>query len=95
MDYLLNEGFSKDLIIKLESKYDESVIELIKLERENIKEIIKYFRRIGIKKIDELLLAYPELFFKDVKIIISTFKKYVISDLVKKINEDTSYIERM
>lgn len=95
MDYLLKEGFSKDLIAKLESKYDESLIELIKLERENIKEIIKYFKRVGIKRIDELLLAYPELFLKDVKIIISTFKKYVISELVTKINEDISYIEQL
>ena len=95
MEFLLEEGLSPKLISDLEAKNDEGVIDLIKIECENIKDVIRYLKSIGITKIDELLLAYIELFFKDVEVVKSTFEKYNVEEVVQKINEDTSYIENI
>ena len=95
MEFLLEEGLSPKLISDLEEKNDEGVIDLIKRECENIKDVIRYLKSIGITKIDELLLAYIELFLKDVEVVKSTFEKYNIEEVVQKINEDTSYIENI
>ena len=95
MEFLLEEGLSPKLISDLEEKNDEGVIDLIKIECQNIKDVIRYLKSIGITKIDELLLAYIELFLKDVEVVKSTFEKYNIEEVVQKINEDTSYIENI
>ena len=95
MDFLLEEGLSQKLISDLESKNDEGVIDLIKIECENVKEIIRYLKEIGIKRVDELLLGYIELFLKDEEIIKKTFNKYNISEVVEFINADVSYIENI
>ena len=95
MDFLLEEGLSQKLISDLESKNDEGVIDLIKIECENVKEIIRYLKEIGIKRVDELLLGYIELFLKDAEIVKKTFNKYNISEVVEFINADVSYIENI
>lgn len=95
MDFLIEEGFQEKLITDLESKYDESVIDLIEIECENIKDVIRFLKRIGIKKVDELMLGYIELFFKDVYVVKKTFDKYNIREVVNAINDDVTYIENI
>ena len=95
MDFLIEEGIQEKLITDLESKYDESVIDLIEIECENIKDVIRFLKRIGIKKVDELMLGYIELFFKDVYVVKKTFDKYNIREVVNAINDDVTYIENI
>lgn len=95
MDFLIEEGFQEKLIYDLESKYDDGVIDLIEIECENIKDVIKYLKEIGIKNIDELMLGYIELFLKDVEEVKKAFDKFDIPDVVNAINNDVTYIENI
>ena len=93
MDFLLEEGFSKDLVKKMISRYDESVIDMFILEQENVIDVIHYFQRIGIKQIDVLLLSRIELFTKDINDIKDVFLKHNIKQIVDQINEDINTID--
>ena len=93
MDFLLEEGFSKELIKKMISRYDESVIDMFILEQENVIDVIHYFQRIGIKQIDVLLLSRIELFTKDINDIKDVFLKHNIKQIVDQINEDINMID--
>lgn len=95
MNFLIEEGLPEKLIIDLESKYDESVLDLIEIESENIRGIIRFLKRIGIKRIDELLLGYIELFLNDIEVVKETFNRYNIPEVVKAINSDVTNIENI
>lgn len=95
MKFLLEEGFSTELIDKLEKKFDPATIELLEIESDNVIEVINYLREIGIKNIETIILTYVELFTRDIDDVKKEFNKHNIPDVVAKINEDIFYIENI
>lgn len=93
MDFLLEEGFSKELIQKMLEKYDESAIDIFKIEQENVEEVIHFFKKIGINQIDLLLLSHIEIFTKDVSEIKEAFAKQNIPTIVEEINKNITIID--
>lgn len=93
MDFLLKDGISKTTINKMMEKYDESILEQFSLEEENIHDVIHYFKKIGIKEIDLLLLTRIEIFTKDINEVKDAFLKHNIKEIVDEINKDINRID--
>ena len=95
MQFLLENGFSQELIDKLVLKYDEGIIDVFQIEKYNVLENIKYFKEIGIHNIEDLLLFRMELFIKDPEEIQEAFESHNIDEIVKEINEDFLNIDKV
>ena len=93
MDFLLKDGISRETIKKVQQKYDESIIDQFCLEEENVHDVIRYFKKIGIKSIEELLLTRIEIFTKDINDIKDAFLHHNIKEIVEKINKDINTID--
>ena len=93
MKFLLDCGFSEDLIDKMRERYDESTIDIFKLESDNVINVIDYFKEIGLECIDELLLFRIEVFTKDIEFVKETFNNHDVSVIVKDINDDITNID--
>lgn len=95
MDFLLDYEISGKTIDNLEKNYEESTIDIFKLEKDNVIEVIKYFKKIGIKNIEDLLLYNITLFTKDIETLKKAFNKHDIMEFVYKINEDITNINKL
>lgn len=95
MKFLIDAGLSPKIIKILETKYDESTLDLLRIERDNVIEVINYFKEIGLKDIETLLITYIELFTRDVDDVKNAFNKHNIKDVVEKINDDIFYIDNI
>ena len=93
MDFLLEEGISKEVLTEMKNKQDESMIDVFCLEEENVKEVIHYFQKIGIKRIDLLLINRPEIFTKDINTIKYAFLRHNVKEMVEQINNDINQID--
>ena len=93
MNFLLEEGIQKETIEKIKNHYDESMIEQLILEEENVKDVIHYFQKIGIKEIDLLLQTRLEVFTKDINSIKDAFLRHNIKEQVELINQDINNID--
>lgn len=95
MDFLKELGISEKTIKALYEKYDEAIMDLFKLEKENVIDTIIYFEKIGITNIEEILKAHIEVFTKDPEQVKAAFEKYNIKSVVEKINSDPTWITRI
>lgn len=95
MKFLIDTGLSPEIIRKLESTYDESALDLLKIESDNVIDVINYFKEIGIKDIETLLITYIDIFIRDVDDVKAAFNKHNIKEVVEKINNDIFYIENI
>jgi len=93
MNFLLEEGIQKETIERIKNHYDESMIEQLILEEENVKDVIHYFQKIGIKEIDLLLQTRLEVFTKDINSIKDAFLRHNIKEQVELINQDINNID--
>ena len=93
MDFLLEEGFSNHLLSEITKKYDSAILDQFSLEEENVKDVIHYFQKIGINRIDLLLLNRIEIFTKDINTIKDAFLRHNIKEMVEQINEDINRID--
>ena len=93
MNFLLEEGFSIELINKMINNYDEGIIDQFIIEKENVKDVINYLKKIGIKDIDKLLQTRIEIFTKDINSVKDAFLKYNIKEKVEEINNDINNID--
>ena len=92
MKFLLDLGIKEKTIDSLIKKYDESILDIVKIESDNVEEVINYFKEIGIKVIEELLVLDITIFTKDIDFIKEVFSKKDIAETVKLINQDITYI---
>ena len=60
-----------------------------------VKKIIDFFKNIGIKNIDELLLNRYYIFLKDSDSIVSAFNNIDLVNTVLKINDSYDYIDEI
>ena len=95
MDFLKELKISDKTINALYEKYDEAIMDLFKLEKENVKDNIIYFERIGITDIEDILKAHIEVFTKNPEEVKSAFEKYNIKSVVEKINIDPTWITQI
>ena len=95
MQFLIENGFKKSTIEKLQEKYDESILDVVSLEEENVKEVINYLKQIGIQNIEDLMIYQIELFTKDIDKIKKHFDKPNQYQMVEKINEDVMNIDKV
>lgn len=93
MNFLLEEGFNIELINKMINNYDESIIDQFIIEKENVKDVINYLKKIGIKDIDKLLQTRIEIFTKDINSVKDAFLKHNIKEKVEEINNDINNID--
>ena len=93
MNFLLEDGFNKELINQIEKRYDESIIDQFILEEENVHDVIRYFKKIGIHHIDILLLTRIEIFMKDINDVKDAFLRHNIKQMVEEINKDINNID--
>ena len=92
MKFLLDLGIKEKTIDSLIKKYDESILDIVKIESDNVEEVINYVKEIGIKVIEELLVLDITIFTKDIDFIKEVFSKKDIVETVKLINQDITYI---
>lgn len=95
MQFLIENGFKKSTIEKLQEKYDESILDVVSLEEENVIEVINYLKQIGIQNIEDLMIYQVELFTKDIDKIKNHFDKPNQYQMVEKINEDVMNIDKV
>ena len=88
MQFLLEKGFTQELIDKLTLKYDEGILDVFQIEKRNVMDVIDFFRQIGIENIEELMLFRIELFTKDVEEVKEIFDDEHVHEMVQEINED-------
>ena len=95
MKFLLEEGFTQELIDKLILKYDEGILDIFQIEKNNVIDNIRYLKQLGIKRLEELILFRIELFTKDPEEIKEAFDKPNWKEIVEEINEDVLYIDKV
>jgi hypothetical protein len=94
MNYLDKYNFSKKFYNDLVNTYDQSIIDIFRFN-EDLSLIIDYFLEIGIKDIEGLILYKIEIFTNDIDTVKDAFNKFNIEELVKEINEDISFIDKV
>ncbi len=95
MQFLLEKGFTQELIDKLTLKYDEGILDVFQIEKRNVSDVIDFFRQIGIENIEELMLFRIELFTKDVEEVKEIFDDEHVHEMVQEINEDILNIDKI
>ena len=93
MEFLLELGLDEKKIKLLPERYEKSILDLLVLEESNVKENIEYMKRIGIKRIEEILLSHIEIFTKPKEEVENAFLKHNIAKIVEEINKDITTIE--
>lgn len=92
LDFLKDCGIKQEIIDYLENKLFENTQYCINCNEIEIKKIIKYFRSIGIKCIDDIILNNLDLFLLTSLEIEEKFNKYDIPRLVELINNNYEVI---
>ena len=92
MNYLRELEITDEVIEEIRKNNDESIIQNLIYDQENVLEVIKYFKEINIEVIDDLLIRRPELFSIDCQSIKNSFNKYNLEVIVSLINEDLNAI---
>lgn len=93
MDILLENGINKETIEKIKNNNDEMLVSNIELESENIILNLNYLKKIGIKRMDDLLIQRLDLFFIPNKKLKEEIERFNIEVLVNLINQDFNNLE--
>lgn len=93
MDILLENGINKETIEKIKNNNDEMLVSNIELESENIILNLNYLKKIGIERIDDLLIQRLDLFFIPNKKLKEEIERFNIEVLVNLINQDFNNLE--
>ena len=95
MKNLLTINISQEVIDQMIEINDLATVENLDANYEEVYKIIQFLKKIGIQKIDELLIFYPGLFMIDLKIFIDKIKNTNAEELIRKTNEDISFFAEM
>lgn len=95
LDFLKAAGIDNLAIEDLKRTYDESNLYTLYTNEYEAVKIIKYFREIGIKYIEELLVYYFRVFIYSLDDVKKAFAKYGEQTCVDKINEDYFVIDKI
>ena len=92
MNFLREFDISDKTIERIKENNDDSILNNLIFDSENVRKIIEFFREIDIEVIDDLLIYRPEIFSIDYKKLVDEFNKYNLKILVSLINDDISAI---
>ena len=92
MDFLIDNGISKDVIVEIVDYNDDSLVYNFICNEANAVKVLEYFKSIGIEAINRLLIYKLEVFLIDYKSIVKAFNNYDVSVLVQLINDDINAI---
>ena len=95
MEFLREFGFNEKEIQEIIEKNSKNVIENLKINKENVEDIIEYLIGIGMQKdtIKEMFWYQVGLFFKTLNEIKESFDEYEIDSIVKSLNYDVNNVE--
>lgn len=94
MNYLLELGFSNDIINKILEVNGDAISLSFECNEENIRNIINYLKYIGIKNIDKILIYEVDFFLNDFEEIKRKIR-YENYEVIQNINSDYTYIESL
>lgn len=92
MNFLSDINISDETINVLNKKYTEEEKKAAYLGMDDIFDIIEYFRNIGIKRVEELLISDIHIFMCSPKIIDDALKYIDIDNFVNLVNIDINNI---
>lgn len=93
MEFLLSYGINEDVINEIIKNNDETFIENFIFEQEMVITNLDYFRSIGIKRINDLLINRTDLFLIPNKLLKSKLDKFNLNVLSELIDEDFCNLE--
>ena len=92
-EFLLDLGFSRELINNIIKINGENTYADLCFNAEDATNIINYLKEIGIQPIEELLIYKIDIFFMNLIAIKGYALKKKINELVDLVNEDFSNID--
>lgn len=94
LDFLKNANISDATISYINNNFSSNDIMALSDNSDECLKIISYFRKIGLNKIEELLINETYIFLKLYNRVIDKLSKYDIVSLVNDVNEDYTCIEK-
>lgn len=91
MEFIKELNIDENTLNRIIEQNSESIIYTLETNKEKIKEIIDYLKKIEIKPINELLIYEFDFFLMD----INTIKNKLNKEIIENINDDYIYIEEL
>ncbi len=93
MEFLLPFGITKETIAQVIKNNDETLIENLICDQEMVINNLNYFKEIGIKRINDLLIERTDLFLVPTEILKEKLDKFNLNVLSELVNEDFCNLE--
>ena len=93
MEFLLPFGIIKETIAQVIKNNDETLIENLICDQEMVINNLNYFKEIGIKRINDLLIERTDLFLVPTEILKEKLDKFNLNVLSELVNEDFCNLE--
>ena len=93
MEFLLPFGITKKTIAQVIKNNDETLIENLICDQEMVINNLNYFKEIGIKRINDLLIERTDLFLVPTEILKEKLDKFNLNVLSELVNEDFCNLE--
>ena len=93
MEFLLPFGITKETIAQVIKNNDETLIENLICDQEMVINNLNYFKEIGIKRINDLLIERTDLFLVANEILKEKLDKFNLNVLSELVNEDFCNLE--
>ncbi|MCI5835302.1 MAG: hypothetical protein MR227_01190 [Firmicutes bacterium] len=93
MEFLLPFGITKETIAQVIKNNDETFIENLICDQEMVINNLNYFKEIGIKRINDLLIERTDLFLVPTEILKEKLDKFNLNVLSELVNEDFCNLE--
>ncbi|CDA60741.1 unknown [Clostridium sp. CAG:524] len=94
MKYLKKYGLSLNDIKEIEESLDDMDLNLLYVNEDKVISILDYLVSIGFTNIKELLMYKSNLFYIKLDVIIDRISKDK-ENIIKEINEDVSYLDKV
>lgn len=93
MEFLLPFGITKETIAQVIKNNDETFIENLICDQEMVINNLNYFKEIGIKRINDLLIERTDLFLIPTEVLKEKLDKFNLNVLSELVNEDFCNLE--
>ena len=95
MEFLLDFGLTNEDIEDIKKRNDEGVLRNVELNKNNVIEILKYFKEIGVSdaSIKDLFVLQIGMFHRTKEEIVSVFDEYELESIIKSLNYDVNTVD--
>lgn len=91
MEFIKELNIDENTLKKIIEQNGEAIIYTLETNKKDIKEIIDYIKKIGVKPINELLIYEFDFFLMD----IDSIKNKLNNELIENINNDYICVEEL